>query len=152
MKIKKHVVILTTLLLVVLFTTGSIGNNIVNKKSESVFVERYKNPKGPILEVTTDKEIYNPGEMITIILTNIGDEILCGGGPVITIYNSEEEIVYQGGTYCWIQLEPEEFVTWIPWDQTNNEDEQVPPGEYIAEGFLSGYEVNFEDITIFHIA
>ena len=52
-------------------------------------------PQGAVLDVTTDKTLYILGEPVIIFLTNVGGELLSAGGPVITIYNSEDEIVYQ---------------------------------------------------------
>ena len=108
-------------------------------------------PVGPVLEVTTDKEVYIQGEAVTIFLTNVGDEVLSGGGPIVTIYNNENEIVYQDACYCWYELEPGEYVTWPPWDQTDQQGNQVPIGAYVVEGFLSGGEEGYIDDAIFYI-
>ena len=106
---------------------------------------------GPELEVTTDKRFYRQGESVAIFLTNIGDEVLSAGGPIVTIYNRENEIVYQEGCYCWWELEPGEYIEWPPWDQTDQYHQQVPYGKYVVEGFLSGYDHDFIDSATFYI-
>ena len=131
------------LILVLLSTTGSLGSIEVDNKNPASM--------GAVLEVTTDKIIYRQGEPVAIFLTNVGDEILSGGGPVITIYDKENEIVYQDACYCWYELEPGEYVTWPPWDQTNQQGNQVPIGRYVVEGFLSGGEDNYIDTATFYI-
>jgi PKD repeat protein len=108
--------------------------------------------QGAILEVTTDKTFYILGEPVTIFLTNVGDETLSAGGPIITIYDSEDEIVYQEGCYCWYELGPGEYVTWPAWEQTNQQGDQVPVGCYIVEGFLSGFDENYVDDATFYIS
>jgi hypothetical protein len=124
-------------------TTQSIGYT-VQTSNDTTF-------RGPELEVSTDKLFYRIGEDVTIFLTNVGDEVLSGGGPTITIYDDDNGIVYQEATYCWWELEPGEFIEWIPWDQTNQQGQQVPIGRYVAEGFLSGVNINFIDSTVFYI-
>ena len=107
---------------------------------------------GAVLEVSTDKEVYSLGEAVIIFLTNVGDEILSGGGPIITIYNGGDEIVYQEACYCWYELEPGEFITWPPWDQTDQLGNQVPLGRYVVEGFLSGGSGGYTDNATFFIS
>jgi len=127
----------------------SIGTEIVeNKNVENNF--RSLGLRGAELEVTTDKDVYDPGETVTIYLTNIGDEILYGSGPIITIYNNESEIVFQEATYCWHELEPEEYITWT-WDQTDQQGQQVPNGFYVVEGALYGVGETFVDSSIFAV-
>ncbi len=108
--------------------------------------------QGAVLEVTSDKSLYSLGEPVKIFLINVGDETLSAGGPIITIYNNKDEIVYQQACYCWYELEPGEYVTWPPWDQTNQQGEQVPVGYYVVEGFLSGFDENYVDDATFFIS
>ena len=96
--------------------------------------------QGPLLEVTTDKTVYNLGEPVTIFLTNVGDELMCVTGPHIIIYNENDEIVFEEACYCYWELEPGDFVT-MYWHNP-----QVPAGEYEIEGILSGYEQDYIDI------
>jgi hypothetical protein len=132
------------IVLLVLSLTGSLGRTII-----------VENPPcstgGPELEVTTDKRFYLQGEPVAIYLTNVGDEVLSAGGPIVTIYNRENEIVYHEGCYCWWELEPGEYIEWPPWDQTDQYNQQVPFGRYVVEGFLSGYEQDFIDTATFYI-
>ena len=150
MKKNKYLLVGMVLITLVLSTAGSFGSTIVDNKNAEIF-RRYPASMGAVLEVTTDKTVYNLGEPVTIFLTNVGDETLSGGGPIITIYDEEEEIVYQEATYCWHELEPGEYIEWPPWDQTNQQGQQVPVGEYVVEGFLSGGGENYVDNATFFI-
>jgi len=107
---------------------------------------------GPELEISTDKTVYQPGEEVQIFFKNIGDELLCGGGPTVTIYNEENEIIYQLASYCYWELEPGEFMEWPPWDQTNFQDEQVEVGSYVIEGLLTGNDEVYIDTTTIYIS
>jgi len=106
--------------------------------------------RGAELEVTTDKNVYEIGEIVTIFFTNIGDETLSAGGPIVSYYNEYNELIYQEAVYCWWKLEPGEFFIWT-WNQKNFDNEQVPVGEYNVEGFLSGIEEDYIDTAIFNI-
>jgi len=150
MKKIKYPLIGMVLIMLIFSTIASLGSNVTDNKNSEVYI---RNPcsMGPELDVTTDKKEYNIGEPVTIFLTNIGDEILSAGGPIITIYDEDEEIVYQEGTYCWHELDPGEYIEWLPWDQTNQQGQQVPVGKYVAEGFLSGVSENYVDTETFFI-
>ena len=143
MKKRKYLFVGAAVLILLLSTTGS---QAVVKSNEKELL-----PRGPELEVSTDKTVYKTGDMVTIFFTNIGNEILSGGGPIVTIYNYEDEIVYQEACYCYWEIEPGEYEEWLPWDQTNQHGNQVPVGKYTVEGFLSGNEQNFVDTATFYI-
>lgn len=150
MKKIKYPLVGIVFIMLVFSTIGSLGSSEADNKNAEIYI---RNPcsMGPVLEVTTDKTVYSLGEPVTIFLTNVGDETLSGGGPIITIYDEEEEIVYQEATYCWHELEPGEYIEWPPWDQTNQQGQQVPVGEYVVEGFLSGGGENYVDNATFFI-
>lgn len=143
MKKRKYLFVGATVLILLLSTTGSLALVKSNEKEPL--------SRGPELEVTTDKTVYEIGEMVTIFFTNIGDEILSGGGPIVTIYNNQDEIVYQEACYCYWEIEPGEYEEWPPWDQTNKHGNQVPVGKYTVEGFLTGNEQNYVDTATFYI-
>ena len=147
---RKYLLVGIAAIAIVLSTAGSLGYNFEGNKNAG---NNVGNPAsiGAVLEVTTDKTAYCLGEPVTIFLTNVGDEILSAGGPIVTIYNNEEEIVYQEACYCWWELEPEEYITWLPWDQTDQQGNQVPVGEYVGEGFLSDGGEGYVDTAIFFI-
>ncbi len=151
MKNIKYPLIGVVFIMLVFSTIGSLGFPIVDNKNAEIFW-RIPISKGPILEVTTDKTIYSVGEPVTTFLTNVGDEMLSGGGPIITIYDEEDEIVYQEAVYCWHELDPGEFIEWLPWDQTDKHGQQVPVGEYVVEGILSGGGDNYVDDATFYIS
>ena len=142
--LKKRIMMMVLLCILVICATAESYAISFQKTKDTLSI-------GPELKVTTDKLIYSIGEEVTVYLTNIGDELLCGGGPIITIFDSENNIVYQEAVYCYWELEPGEFIEWIPWDQTNQQGHQVPVGAYIAEGMLSGGNDNYVDSTQFFI-
>lgn len=146
----KYPILGVIVIILILSTIGSQVSSMTDNKKAEIYVKNLCS-MGPILEVTTDKLVYSVGELVTIFLTNVGDETLCGGGPIITIYDEQEEIVYQEATYCWHELEPGEYIEWPPWDQTNQQGQQVPIGQYVVEGFLSGNGENYIDNTTFFI-
>ena len=151
MKKIKYILIGIVVIAILLLTTCSADPPMTRKKICSS-CEAYLPSVGPVLEVTTDKEVYTQGETVQIFLTNVGDETLSGGGPIITIYNEDNEIVYQLGAYCWVELEPSEYIDWWPpWDQTDQQGDQVPVGAYVVEGFLSGFEEDYIDDFTFYI-
>lgn len=148
---RKYFLVGIIVIAILLSTAGSFGSNLIVNKN--LLNKNIQHPisKGAILEVTTDKTTYQLGDPVTIFLTNIGDELLCGGGPIVTIYNEEDEIVYQEACYCYWELEPEEYITWPSWDQTDKQGNQVPVGEYVVEGFLSGHNEDYIDTVTFFI-
>jgi hypothetical protein len=132
---------------VVLILLFSASNSLAQIKKNKIV----QHSKGAELDITTDKTFFQIGEMVEIFFLNIGDATLYGGGPIVTIYNYEDEIIYQEACYCYWEIEPGEFMEWSPWDQTNKNGEQVPVGEYTVEGFLSGNQENYVDTTTIYI-
>jgi len=143
MKKVKYTLVSIILILVVLSTTGSLGNVEVENKNPSSM--------GAVLDVTTDKTTYGKGEPVAIFLTNVGDDTLRGGGPIITIYNNKNEIVYQDACYCWHELKPGEYIAWPPWDQKDQQGVQVPTGRYTVEGILFGGKTYIDTATFYII-
>ncbi len=139
--------ICAVVLIVLASLTNIVGYQTVHALNQKM------NPfsKGPVLEVTTDKTVYNVSEQVTTFLTNIGNETLSGGGPIITIYNDENKIMYQEAAYGWYELDPGEYIEWSPWNQTDQQGQQVPVGLYVVEGFLSGGDNNYIDNATFFI-
>jgi len=146
----KHFIIGVVVIILLMSTIGSQVSSMTYNNMAEAYI---KNPcsMGPVLEVTTDKLVYRVGEPVAIFLTNVGDEMLIGGGPTVTIYDEQEDIVYQEATYCWHELEPGEYIEWLPWDQTNKQGQQVPIGMYVVEGLLSGVYGNYVDNVTFFI-
>lgn len=142
---KKRKIFLTwAFVLILLFSATSSLGLIKSNNKEPV-------NRGAELEITTDYTFYEIGDEVIVFFTNIGDDTLSGGGPTVTIYNEDEEIVYQEACYCWWELEPGEYEEWIPWDQTDQQGSQVPIGLYTVEGFLSGNNEDYIDTTTIHI-
>ena len=80
------------------FIVGLIFITLLLAGTSSAFFININNKNqvfsGPVLEVTTNKCEYISGEPVIIYLTNIGDETLNGGGPIITIYNEIGNAAY----------------------------------------------------------
>jgi len=95
------------------------------------------------LVVTTDKIIYESGEMVNLLMTNVGDSLIAGN-PSFLIYNSDDELVHEVYIYLWIELEPGETFDEITWDQKDmNSQQQVPNGSYKLIGQLWASEEEF---------
>jgi hypothetical protein len=151
MKKMKYLILGAVVLTLGLSTTLTFGASPLKYNSCDIIWSQPP-PKGPVLETTTNKVIYRIGEPVSIYLTNVGDEMLSGGGPIITIYNSNKTIVYQEATYCWHDLDPGESIEWQPpWDQTDKTGKQVPGGRYVVEGVLSGGGNKYVDDAVFYI-
>ena len=104
-----------------------------------------------IIEVTTDKKIYESGEMVNLRLTNIGDNVI-DGNPTFLIYNFDGDLVYEVYIYLWIELEPGETFDEIWWDQKDKNNQQVPDGNYRLVGQLTASEnETYVDDCMFYI-
>ncbi len=104
---------------------------------------------GPI-DVSTDKETYNPGEPITVITTNIGSTNITIAGPCFEIYNEQEEIVFKACLFSLWDLEPGENETWC-WNQKDEQERQVPDGEYTVKGLFTVDNEEINDTASFVI-
>lgn len=149
MKKSNYLLIGAVVIVLLLSASSSFGLVTSNKNDDVGIIEKIQT-EGAELEVTTDKNVYEVGEIVTIFFTNIGYETLSGGGPIVSYYNDENELVYQEAVYCWWELDPGEYFTWT-WNQKDFNNEQVPVGEYMVEGCLSGGENSFVDTATFYI-
>jgi hypothetical protein len=105
---------------------------------------------GPI-DVSTDKSIYQQGENVTIIITNIGETRIEIAGPCYNVSNEQGESVFSGCLFCYFVLEPGESETLI-WNQKDMEGKQVPKGKYTVEGsFPVIGDKTYVDNTSFYI-
>ena len=102
------------------------------------------------IDVSTDKDEYGINEAITVIVTNIGETKIEIGGPCFYIYNDLEELVWEGCMFCYWELEPGEFETWI-WNQKNMREEQVPGGTYTVKGEFRINDELYTDTDVFYI-
>ena len=148
------IVFISIIILSLSSNTSGVSTSVVNKQerieSDVVSAPYAVAPFEGILDVTTDKLIYHLGEIVTIILTNIGNDTLSAGGPIINIYDGGGKLVYSEACYCWQIIEPGESITWT-WDQTDQSGNQVPPNIYIVEGILSGGGEVYSGSSMFHI-
>ena len=109
------------------------------------------------LSISTDKEVYEVGECVRIILTNKGDKIvrIKPNTPwVICLYNPEENRISYFCIYepprndKWIVLSPGSSIVWV-WNQTSTWGSPVEPGHYIIVlGRNIVIEVNGEHISV----
>ncbi|HEY7777500.1 MAG TPA: hypothetical protein VIA09_03075 [Nitrososphaeraceae archaeon] len=83
--------------------------------------------------VETDKSRYKIGELVQIEIKNISDEVInfINGGFGLEI-NLKDSIVWSLiGPDVLTPLRPNESKT-VEWNQINNDNEQVPPEQYLA--------------------
>jgi len=134
--------------ILIFFVIGSNASIAIVKNNKDILKNEIN--RAAELDITTDENLYYIGDTITIYFTNVGDETLSGGGPILSYYNSEDELIYQEGAYGWYELEPGEYFTWT-WNQKNFSDEQVPMDKYKVEGLLSGVDKDYIDYSYFFI-
>ncbi len=139
------------MILIILFlsNTISLGNfGIQNNKVKNNVNSTLLN--GAELTLTTDSGVYDPGEMVNVYLTNVGNETMYACGPLIIIYNDDEEIVYEETINSWHELEPGEYIVYT-WNQTCQNGSQVPIDFYKIECTLFGVGVTFVNCCLFAV-
>lgn len=106
------------------------------------------------IDITTDKEVYTPGEWVNITVTNV-DSLTAAGDPNLQVYRVtdtyyyrirdvfEEELVFE--------LKPGESFTYA-WDQTDDYGMQVMKGTYeIVFYFIHCKGIQAKDTTVIRI-
>ena len=137
------------LIILVLSNTISLGNfEIQNKKFKNNVISTLLN--GAELTLTTDSGVYDPGEIVNVYLTNVGNETMYACGPLIIIYNEDEEIVFEDAVNSWHELGPGEYIVYT-WNQTDSNGSQVPIGFYKIEGTLFGVGVTYVNSCLFAV-
>ena len=102
-----------------------------------------------ILQTTTDKLWYEPGEEVAIEITNISPETITGGGVYYAVYDLEGNLIAGNGLFLAFDWEPSEGLRGgFTWDLTNPEDGKlVHAGTYVILGQAGDYT----DGTLIHI-
>jgi hypothetical protein len=137
------------LIILVLSNTISLGNfEIQNKKFKNNVISTLLN--GAELTLTTDSGVYDPGEIVNVYLTNVGNETMYACGPLIIIYNEDEEIVFEDAVSSWHELEPGEYIVYT-WNQTAQNGSQVSNGFYKIECTLFGVGITYVKSCLFAI-
>ena len=79
----------------------SKGNPLINDS-----IQTYTNVivSDRIIDVSSDKPIYNAGEPVVLSLKNIDDQLI-EGNPSFEVYNKFNKLVYGCYPDCWITLE-----------------------------------------------
>ena len=91
------------------------------------------------IDVFTDKNIYQSGEMVNLVMKNECNDTI-SGNPSFEIYDFNGDMVHEVYIYLWIELGPNETYTEIWWDQLDKNDDQVPDGGYKLIGRLTTSE------------
>jgi hypothetical protein len=127
-------------MLISIFITGCI-NTPENEDSEDEeepdeFEEEY-------IQVSTDKEFYQPGEYVIIYIKNISNTTLnqTSGWEDYKIIDSNGNIVYhqRAVSLLMTSISPWKKVIVGIWDQKDINNTQIAPGEYILEKGYAGY-------------
>jgi len=95
--------------------------------------------EGQILQTTTDKSSYVPGEDVAIEIANISPETITGGGVYYSVYDLEGNLVAGNGLFLAFEWEPGEGLDSFIWDQVNGQGEQVALGTYVILGKAGDY-------------
>ena len=103
------------------------------------------------IQVSTDKNVYQQGENITIYLKNIGSVTLnqTHGWEDYKIISSEENIVFHqmDVTGALTSISPGEKVKVSIWDQKDINGTQIAPGIYVVEKEYAGY-IDIEEFNM----
>jgi len=101
----------------------------------------------PLLELTTDKGVYEIGETVDFIVTNNGEETI-EFGVTYYIYDKNGNHVASLGINGIFDLEPGESDEIGFWTQKDKYGNQVMPGEYTVVGeFATGNGVIYDTAT-----
>ena len=143
----RYVLIGIVAMVLLLSTTTSLGSFIVEKK---IVEDNVKNSglNGAVLEVTTDKDVYDPSETVTIYLTNIGDEALFGCGPLITVYNEDDEVdnlTFAGEV---LQAALESLVVVLPYEVDDRGNNQWGYKEMVMGNVSDVYTKGIEELEV----
>lgn len=145
----KYFLLIIILITLVLSNTISLGNfEIQNKKVKNNVNKILLNEAE--LKLTTDSGVYDPREIVNVYLTNVGNETMYACGPLIIIYNDDEEIVYEDAVNSWYELVPGEYIVYT-WNQTGQNGSQVPIGFYKIEGKLFGVGITYVNNCLFAV-
>jgi len=115
--------------------------------------------EGPlVLEVTTDKAAYQPGEPVTMRLTmrpnpfvilffrnsqRYNFMVVSSGGQIMWSWAMHQTFLQETGSQV---LKPgDEVVYEEGWDQRDNAGNQVPPGRYMVVGQSAHCDENYEN-------
>lgn len=153
--------IIVLIVVIMIIPFSSMSCNISNTKLKfvekfednlNIYTRRYhyqEDDIDEIIEVSTDREEYGIGDIVTIITKNIGNEKIAISGPCFFIYNNENELIFDMCLFCYWELEPGDFKE-IFWDQKNTTWHQVPPGVYTVKGvFRLGNELISDKYTFY---
>jgi len=92
-----------------------------------------------ILQTTTNKLFYSPGEEITIEMVNISAETISGGGVYFSVYDLYGNLLAGNGLFLAFEWAPGEGFSSFTWNQTNENGEQVDRGTYVILGKAGDY-------------
>jgi hypothetical protein len=119
-----------------LFQTFAQNDPAGAKTTTSVIIQRGNNP---ILQISSNKQTYKPGEMIVITVKNNGKYTLEFPDSVLGLTirdTTTQEKAGLLGLQVISQLKPNESKT-FQWDQKDIDGKQVQPGTYAARTSVS---------------
>ena len=120
--------------------TSSITNNSAGSQNETNLANiptvnnQIKNSIQNMLNVTTDKQIYNPGEKVSITIENIGSKELTFPNSALglTIRNLASKELYPILSSQVITILVPGDSKSLVWDQIGLDGNQAPSGNYMA--------------------
>jgi hypothetical protein len=138
-----HILGICVLMLISIFISGCIDTS-ENEEKSNEFEKDY-------IQVSTNKEVYQQGENITIYLKNIGSVTLnqYHGWEDYKIKNNDGNIAFHqmDVTDALTSISPGEKVTVGIWDQKDINGTQIAPGIYVVEKEYAGY-IDTEEFNI----
>jgi glutaredoxin-related protein len=120
--------------------SGSIVNNLNNVQNETNLANdtlvngEIKNSISDVINITTDKQIYNPGEIVGISIKNLGSEQLTFPNSALglKIRNLASNELYPILSSQVITILGPGDSKSLQWDQIGIDGNQVPSGNYSA--------------------
>jgi hypothetical protein len=104
-----------------------------------------------LVDVSSNKERYKWGELVTITIENIGKIGIDLAEPHFYVLNENWELVYEENIQDTWSLQPGANVVWN-WDQKDKDKEQVPKGDYYVYGeFLINDRTHYRGTPSFYI-
>ena len=100
-----------------------------------------------VIQTTTKKLFYAPGEEIIIEITNISIETISGGGVYYSVYNLDGHLLAGDGIFLAFVWVAGEGFSSFTWNQINEGGQQVEPGTYV----IMGKAGNYSDATLIYI-
>jgi hypothetical protein len=124
--------------------TVRVTSTLDDDISESVQTFTFVDTALRTIDVTTNQPVFEEDDILTMVLTNIGDYVI-EGNPTLEIYDSNDKLIFACHPDCWIPLQPgENFSYCISMDIFTE-------GKYRLNGWFVTHEDSYFDESSFFV-